>query len=104
MTVAFASGKVDASFRLITGLDYGVDAHIEIYKNSHPTGDIAYVQIKGTEAEIKPLKTKPTVVSCSISKSNLYYASQTKTPLILLYAKITEPMTYYYLILQMCPK
>ena len=84
----------DALFREISGFDYGIDGMIELFENTCPTGEIALVQIKGTENKIMPLKTFEGV-SCSITTSNIQYAFQNNLPVILLYVSIKDSIIYY---------
>ena len=89
----------DALFRLMTGTDYGVDALIELFDKGCVTGNIAYVQIKGTEGPIEPLKKTPEV-SCSISSSNARYVMQDRIPFIVFYVSIKRPRICYWALLQ----
>lgn len=85
----------DALFRELTERDYGIDGLIELFEKGKPTGQIALVQIKGTEKAIVPLKSKD-VVSCEISSSNAEYALQNNVPIVLLYATISKEEGFYY--------
>ncbi len=85
----------DSLFRKISERDYGIDAIIELFNNGVPTGQIALVQIKGTENTIVPLKNNE-VVSCKISSSNAQYALQTNIPILLFYISISKPMSFYF--------
>lgn len=68
---------------------------IELFCNGDPTGQVAFVQIKGTGDKIQALKHKDEI-SCSISTSNAKYAMQKNVPIILIYAAISEPREFYY--------
>lgn len=84
-----------ALFREITERDYGVDGIIELFENGCPTGQLALVQIKGTEKTIVPLK-RTLAVSCRISSSNVLYASQNNIPVIVLYVSLKNKIIYYH--------
>ena len=98
----YANG--DALFREWSERDYGIDAVVELFENGYPTGKIAYIQLKGTESTIEPMKKGPLtgrVVSCSnVSNSTLEYAQQNRIPLILIYASVATPECFYYIDLQ----
>ena len=89
----------DALFREITERDYGIDAIIELFSGGNPTGQIAFVQIKGTQNTISPLKPSPNV-SCTITPSNAEYARQKRIPVILIYVCVKKDETFYYARLQ----
>lgn len=89
----------DALFRELSERDYGIDAIVEMFENGIPSGKIAFIQIKGTNNAIQPLKNK-NCVSCQISSSNLMYAKQTSIPVILVYVNVSKPDGFYYLALQ----
>ena len=86
----------DYIFRELTERDYGIDALIECFNGGIPTGKIAFLQIKGTDSVIIPLKRTP-VVSCgSISVSNLHYAKQNRIPVIIIYVSLKNERPMYY--------
>jgi hypothetical protein len=89
----------DALFRELSERDYGIDAVIELFDNTNPTGMIALLQIKGTEKTIVPLKEEK-AVSCSMSASNFRYALQSNIPVILIYATLSKPKGFYYMRIQ----
>ncbi len=43
----------DALAREWNEKDYGIDLFVEFFKNGIPTGNIAYIQLKATENQIK---------------------------------------------------
>lgn len=86
----------DALFRELSERDYGIDGLIELFCNGVPTGQVALIQIKGTEKTIQPLKRK-NVVSCNISTSNAKYALQNNVPVLLVYASMSKPQGFYYI-------
>ena len=86
-------------FREVTERDYGVDAILELFENDNPSGKIAFLQIKGTQNTIQPMK-KSAAVSCSLTTSNLHYAQQKNIPVILLYVSIEKPEYLYYVEVQ----
>lgn len=43
-------------FRELSGRDYGIDGIVELFANGNPTGEICYIQIKTTSAQIEELK------------------------------------------------
>ncbi len=86
----------DALFRNITERDYGIDGIIELFDFGKPTGQIALLQIKGTEQTICPLKRTPEMVSCKISLSNANYALQNNLPVILIYLSLSKPAGFYF--------
>ncbi len=88
----------DALFRGITGRDYGIDGIVELFENGVLTGNIAFIQIKGTADTIQKLKRKA-CVSCSISSSNAMYAIQNTIPVILCYTSLKDHNGFYYLCL-----
>ena len=90
----------DALFREISERDYGIDAIIELFQNGTPTGRVAFIQLKGTQNTIVPLKAFPNKISCTVSSSNAYYALQNKIPVILIYSSIAERPCLYYARLQ----
>ena len=53
----------DCLFRELSERDYGIDALIECFDDGIPTGKIGFLQIKGTDAIISPLKRTP-VIAC----------------------------------------
>jgi len=84
-------------FRELTGIDYGIDAIIELFDNGIPTGKIAFIQIKGTSLPIVPLIRTPNYISCpNISISNLNYSFQKNIPVILLYISLKGDKGFYY--------
>lgn len=86
----------DYIFRELSERDYGIDALIECFDGGVPTGKIAFLQIKGTDSLIVPLKRTP-VVSCgSISVSNLHYAKQDRIPVIIIYVSLKNERPMYY--------
>ena len=88
--------KGDYIFRELSERDYGIDALIECFDGGIPTGKIAFLQIKGTDSLIVPLKRTP-VVSCgSISVSNLHYAKQNRIPVIIIYVSLKNERPMYY--------
>lgn len=89
----------DALFRELSERDYGIDAVIELFDNSKPTGQFALVQIKGTTNKIVPLKSDR-VVSCPISTSNAKYALQSNIPVVLIYVSLQKPFSFYFVNLQ----
>lgn len=86
-------------FRELTGRDYGIDAIIECFNKGEITGKIAFLQLKGTSAEIVPLKNN-LEISCSISTSNAIYACQKNIPVLLIFSSIKSDNTFYYVFLQ----
>ncbi len=90
----------DAMFRILSERDYGIDGIVELFDNDNPTGQIAFIQIKGKEQPITQLSTKEEVSCSGISKSNFAYAHQHNIPVILVYISIARPDTIYYIELQ----
>ena len=87
----------DYIFRELTERDYGVDALIECFEGGNPTGKIGFLQIKGTDSIITPLKKSP-VVSCgNISVSNLHYAKQERISVIVIYVSLKKERPMYYI-------
>lgn len=86
----------DALFRKLTERDYGIDGIIELFNDGDPTGQMALVQIKGTDKTIEKLKMKD-VVSCPVSISNIKYAQQKNIPVILMYVSLKEPKIIYFI-------
>lgn len=78
--------------RELTERDYGIDLMIELFdkigKNKHnhsiydTTGHICYLQIKGTEKELKV--NDDATISFSIDKKSLFYVEKFSTPFILI--------------------
>lgn len=91
----YTCNSTTALFRDITERDYGIDGLIELFDNGFPTGQIALVQLKASNLDIKALK-KTNFVSCTISSSNAYYAFQNNIPVIIFYISLTEPNYFYY--------
>lgn len=90
----------DALFRNLSERDYGIDGLVELFDNGHPTGKIAFIQIKGKEKLIAPQIRNP-VVSCpNVSSTNFAYAYQTRIPVILVYVSLESPNPIYYVELQ----
>ena len=84
-------------FRDITGRDYGIDAIVEVFENGAVTGKIALIQCKGQEEAIAPMKRFPDYVSCKgVSASNLEYALQNNTIVILTFASISDKGLFYF--------
>lgn len=94
----------DALFREWSERDYGIDAVVEVFDDGCPTGKIAYIQLKGTSKEIKPIQIGPLkgrMVSCgNVTSSSLEYAKQNRIPMMLIYASVAEPQCFYYIDLQ----
>ncbi len=84
----------DALFRELSERDYGIDGMIELFENGCPSGNIALIQIKGTNDMIVPLK-KSDGVSCKVSTSNIQYAFQKNIPVILIYISVKNSIMYY---------
>lgn len=89
----------DALYRDLSERDYGIDGLVELFDKGNPTGKIAFIQVKGTQAEIEPLKTKP-VISCPISVPNAHYATQHVIPVFLIYVSLAKPKTLYFMNVQ----
>jgi len=88
--------KDQGIFREVSGRDYGIDAIVEYFDNGQITGKIALIQCKGTGEKIEPLKTFPNFVSCKgISASNLEYALQDNSLIILTYASVVDNKFYF---------
>ena len=85
----------DALYRELSGRDYGIDAIIELFEGGVPTGKIAYVQVKGTQKTIVPMKTSP-YVSCKISASNVFYSFQNRIPVIIILVCVSKEHCFYY--------
>ena len=78
----------------LTGRDYGIDAIVEIFENSFPTGIIAYLQIKSTQKNIN-ISKDGCISSPQLSISNWYYSVQQNIPLVLLYVNTKNEEIYY---------
>lgn len=90
----------DALAREWNEKDYGIDLFVEFFKNGIPTGNIAYIQLKATENQIKK-NSKTEDISCpNVSACSLEYAKQRKIPFILIYISMIEPITFYYVDIQ----
>lgn len=69
---------------------------MEYFDDGQITGKIALIQCKGTREKIIPLKTLPDFVSCNgISASNLEYALQNNTLIILIFASLIDKKFYF---------
>lgn len=88
----------DSLVREITGRDYGVDFILEVFEKRIPTGKIAYLQIKGTEKEIKRLSREEAVSCSGVSASSLYYSKQDRVPFVLIYVSTKEKCFYFDII------
>lgn len=99
-TIIDKNEEPDALFRDITERDYGIDAIVELFDNNNPTGKIAFLQIKGTQEKIIPLKRTPEFISVSISNSSCYYANQYNIPVMLVYCNISNDKCFYFCRLQ----
>lgn len=89
----------DALYRSVSERDYGIDGIVELFSSEgNVTGKIAFIQMKSTSKEI--LKNKRSDdISVSLSTSSLYYSKQSNVPFILIYNSLTEPDSFYYLLL-----
>ena len=84
-------------FRDLTERDYGIDAIVEVFNEGAITGKFALMQCKGQAKKIEPLKTNPEYVSCSgISASNIDYADQGNSVVILAYSSTSEKDNFYF--------
>ncbi len=90
----------NALFRTLSERDYGIDGIVELFDNDKPTGQIAYIQIKGTQLPITPLANSPEVSCKGISESNFTYAYQHNIPVILVFISIERPEAIYYMEMQ----
>lgn len=90
--------------------DYGIDLMIEIFKehgtdkHGHAvydsTGHVCYLQIKGTDKEIK-INSESDTVNISIEKKHLFYVEKFPTPFILIRAcTLQTKEAVYFLWLQ----
>lgn len=84
----------DALYREISGRDYGIDAIIELFNNGTPTGNIAFVQVKGTEKNVTPLRGDEEI-SCQITSSNAQYVKQSNIPILLMYVSLNNQTIYF---------
>lgn len=91
----------DMLFRDVTERDYGVDGYIEIFENGNPTGNMAYIQIKGTEDSIQALKNGDEVSCPGVTESNLCYCKQKNIPVFLVYVSLLDNR-FYFVDLQSC--
>ena len=83
-----------------TEKDYGVDFVVEFFDDGHPTGNIAYLQLKATENKIKR-SSDGSYVSCKdVTAGCLEYARQKKVPYILVYISLAEPREFYFVDVQ----
>lgn len=87
----------DCLFRELSERDYGIDALIECFDDGIPTGKIGFLQIKGTDAIISPLKRTPVIACGNISVSNLHYAEQNQIPVIVIYVSLKKARPMYYI-------
>lgn len=90
----------DALVRQWTEKDYGIDFVVEFFNDGYPTGNIAYVQLKGTEEKIKKNKLSDYVSCPNVSLCSLEYAKQDKIPFILIYVSLAEPKEFYFIDIQ----
>lgn len=91
----------DMLFREETERDYGIDGKIEVFNKGTPTGQMAYVQIKGTENAIQVLKNGVEVSCPGVTESNLCYCKQKNIPVFLVYVSLSDN-EFYFVDLQSC--
>ena len=86
----------DYLVRSLSERDYGIDYLLEVFDNSVPSGNIAFLQVKGTTTTIQRL-AKSDEISCpNISVSNLMYAKQRIIPVILIYISLADTSFFYF--------
>ena len=86
-----------ATFRQLTGNDYGIDGIVETFESGNPTGKIAFIQIKSTESIITNLIREPDYISCpNFSYSNSLYCNQNNIPVFLIYNSLKNKNVFYY--------
>lgn len=86
-------------YRTVSGMDYGIDAIVELFDEGYVTGKIALLQLKGKKEEIEfNVRTKD--ISCEIKTSTAKYAFQRNIPVIVIYASLADENSFYYVCLQ----
>lgn len=85
-------------YRTVSGMDYGIDAIVELFDEGFVTGKVAIIQLKGTKDKIKVRNKKD--ISCKISTSCARYAFQKNLPVFVIYSSLTDEDSFYYVCLQ----
>lgn len=79
----------DLIIRGLDDTDYGIDLRIELFQGEEPTGNIAWVQVKGTTKTFDSTKEE----SYQLSKKTITYAQKFQAPFFLIYASVPDPKT-----------
>ena len=101
--VGIALGE-DLLIRSMEERDYGVDAMVELF-DGKSVGQMLFLQVKGTDSEIKPLVSNRGVVALGgFPRKTLLYAEQFVYPFIVAYTSVQQgakdPSPVYFLWLQ----
>ena len=101
--VGIALGE-DLLIRSMEERDYGVDAMVELF-DGKSVGQMLFLQVKGTDSEIKPLVSNQGVVALGgFPRKILLYAEQFVYPFIVAYTSVQQgapdPSPVYFLWLQ----
>ena len=101
--VGIALGE-DLLIRSMEERDYGVDAMVELF-DGQSVGQMLFLQVKGTDSEIKPLVSNEGVVALGgFPRKTVLYAEQFVYPFIVAYTRVlegaTDPSPVYFLWLQ----
>lgn len=77
----------DVIIRGLDDTDYGIDLRVELFQGEEPTGNIAWIQVKGTTKTFDSTKEE----SYQLSKKTIAYAQKFQAPFFLIYASVPAP-------------
>jgi hypothetical protein len=89
--------SADWIVRDLSERDYGIDLMVERYAGDMPTGQIVFLQIKGTAA---PVRTASDVVKFQLPKRTLLYAERFSEPFFLIHTSTDRTSPIYFVWLQ----
>lgn len=79
----------DVIIRGLDDTDYGIDLRVELFQGEEPTGNIAWIQVKGTTETFDSTKEE----SYQLLKKTIAYAQKFQAPFFLIYASVPDPKT-----------
>lgn len=74
----------DVIIRGLDDTDYGIDLRVELFDGEEPTGNIAWIQVKGTTKKFGSKEE----VSYQLSKKTIAYVQKFQAPFFLIYASV----------------
>lgn len=89
----FAALSPDWIIRDLSERDYGIDLMLEYYAGDEPTGQIVFLQVKGTSHSIQ---TDQGLVKFPLAKKTLLYAERFPEPFLLVHTSTNTSEPIYY--------